>query len=271
MTLEKDSNIQFDINFTVNNLKNFNVAIIQAIKEREKDFDTENIEYELENGIGLRNESFVFHSIFLISTISTANIEYLRKAHEESKTDLLQSLKNETSSSKKETTKHGLSLLDKEFKDLEEKFDKPQGNIRIRFEAKDTIDENDYHKAFMNNTDQYILDLVNKLIKTDFEINLYGSFYFDKNKYSLIQDFLFREKIEFQKDIREKIGQLYLNKINFKIEDSPIGISSLEIGEYDEEYNIRIRIDLKTKNITNLIEKYDILIDLIKPFIQEVD
>ena len=271
MTLEKDSNIQFDINFDVSNLKNFNVAIIQAIKEREKNFENENMDYELENGIGITNQSFAFHSIFLSFAISTINIEYLRKAHEESKKELSQNLENDQSLERKETIKHGLSLLDKEFKDLAEKFDKPQGNIRLKFEAKDTIDENDFQRAFMNNNEQYILDLVNKLIDTDFRVNLYGSFYFKKTKYILIQDFGFREKMDFQKDIIEKIGQLYLKRINFKIKDSPIGINSLEIGEYDEEYNLRIEINFKTKNITNLIEKYDILINLIKPFIQEVD
>lgn len=271
MMLEKESNIQFDIDFEVSNLKNFNLAVIKAIKEKEKDFEIRNREKELEKGIALRNQGFVFYSIFLNFSISTVNIEFLRKTHEESNKEVLQDLENENSLERKEIIKHGLSLLDKEFKDFEEQFDKQQGNLKLKFEAKDTIDEIDFQKAIMNNTEQYILDLVNKLINTDFEINLYGSFYFDKNKYSLIQDFGFREKIEFQKDIREKIGQLYLKKINFDIEDSPIGISSLEIGEYDEEFNIRIEINFKTKNITNLIEKYDILINLIKPFIQEED
>ncbi len=271
MILEKKSNIQFEIDFEVTNLKNFNLAVIQAIKEKEKDFEIGDRENDLEKGIALRNQGFPFYSIFLNFSISTVNIEFLRETHEESKKELLLNYENENSLERKKIVKHGQSLLDKEFKEFEEKFDKQQGKIRLKFEAKDIIDKDDFQKAIKNNKEHYILDLVNSLINTDFEINLYSSFYFNKNKYSLIQDFGLREKIEFQKDIREQIGQLYLKKINFKIEDSPIGISSLEIGEYDEEYNIRIEINFKTKNISNLIEKYEILINLIKPFIQEVE
>ena len=271
MILEKDSNVDFDIDYKISNLKNLNLSLVQAIKEKQKDFEIKNEESELENGIALGTQEIVFYSIFLNFSISTANIEFLRKAHEESKKELLEDLKSENSLDKKEIIKHGISLLDKEFKDFEQKFERPKGNIRLKFEAKDTIDEINFQKALKDNSEQYLLDLVNKLISTDFEVNLYGSFYFNKNRYSLIQDFGLREKIEVQKNIKEKIGQLYLKRINFEIEDSPIGISSLEIGEYDEEYNIRIEINFKTKNITNLSEKYDMLINLIIPFIKEVD
>lgn len=271
MTIEEDSYIQFDIDFDISDLKNFSVALIQEIKEREKDFENGDIAFELENRLGLRNQTFVSRSIFLVSTISAVNIEFFRKAHEESKKKLLRDLESEDSLEKQETVKHGISLIDKEFKEFETKFDKPLGNIILNFTAKDTLDETGFLKAITNNNEQYKIDMINKLITTDFEVNLSGSFYFDKNRYSLVQDFGFREKIEFQKDIREKIGQLYLKRIKFNIDDSPIGINSLEIGEYDEEYNISISIDFKTKKITNLIEKYDILINLIKTLIQEVD
>ncbi len=271
MILEKDSNIQFDIDFEISDLKNFNSAIIQAIKEKQKDFKYKNIEKEIETGIGIRTLRFVFYSIFLNFSIYTFNIEFLRNDLEETKKEMLKDLEFENSLDKKELIKHGISLLDKEFKAFEGKIENPKGNVKLKFEAQDIIDEIDFQKAIINNSEQYVLDLINNLISTEFEVNLYGSFYFNKNKYSLIQDFGLREKIEVQKDIREKIGQLYLKKINFIIEDSPIGISSLEIGELDKEYNIRIEINFKTKKIINLVEKFDLLKNMIKTFIQKVD
>ena len=271
MILEKDSNIEFKIDFKISNLKDFNLSVVQAIKEKQKDFDIENIEKELENRMGLLSKSLVFYSILLTFNISTLNIQFLKNKNEESKKKLLQELEDENSLDKKEIFKHEISFLDKEFKDFEQKFKSPKGSIKLKFEANDIINEMDFQKAIMNNSEQFLLDLTNKLINTDFEVNLYGSFYFNKKKYSLIYDIGLRKKIEFQKGIREKIGQLSLKKINFTIEDSPIGISSLEIGEYDEEYNIRIEVNFKTKDVTNLLEKYDMIRNLIKLFIQEVD
>ena len=265
MNFLEDSRICFCAHFKIKDFENFNRSLIKLIKKKQPDF--KELEETVKLGFDIEHKTS-HESIGISFKMYSRSLEKLIKKKDKSKERLLKKFQEKTIEAEK--YKESLDFIDTAHEKIQSRYKIPRGSIIIRLDPINVVNEDDFKRAIENFYDRDLVNLINDLIPGEFKVKTCGFLYLDKEEISFIEGFELRKKLEFQKEVREKIGTAYVRKMTLDIEDSPIGIENLAFGEDKRNYNIDLKLDFKTNNISDLSEKYNSLIDFIKYFIDEV-
>ena len=241
MKFAENSRFCFCVEFDLTDYDEFNEIIRKEYKKIHIDYE---IPDDLTKSINLRNNDFiapVFYS-FNIESRSSEDIMSVDEKQDE---------------------------IIKEYKEEQKKyFEIPKAHLRIDFNIKKPISEDDLLRIFENYPEKSLIKRIENIINKDFNIItcVYANF---NKKTEVLQGIKLRKLLEFPRGINEKVGNPYIRLIGFDVKDSPLGVEELEFGEEEDKKIFNMKMKFKNKKMSNLKEIFRTLNDTIKLFVLE--
>lgn len=263
MILEKDSRICLCSQFKVNKIEDYN----KAIRLKWKNIHKENkLKKNLEADLHIKyiNLLFPFEYILEIDSISLSEIE---KAYKQEKKDL-EKIYNESVEEDKEKIEKRIAYLEETYKEGREFFKNARSMLKIDLRLKDCIEDSKIFEIIEKFPEKHIYEEIEKNVDENFEVTTCSYINLNK-KLDLMHGYDFNRKLDFPKEIKEQIGEVFVKVINVNIFNSPLGIKEMEFGENDDYKLLNIKVKFSDSKLSNLPEKIKTLMDIIKLFIIE--
>ncbi|HEC37287.1 hypothetical protein LCGC14_1817150 [marine sediment metagenome] len=267
MILEKESFLCFCAHFDLEKVNEFSKKLTKYFEDNKTTFNiTEELDpmdYDLEFQATSEVNSDLLSYKY---EIKIRKIEKLIEKYQEVKEMLLKNPEKAKKSEKELGTK--INEVDEFIKELEAKkkpLPLPKASVKFEIQNQKKIDEKTFQKAIKDNPEHKFFDLINKILNTEFRCTLCAFIYLNKEDYSLY----YESELFFQKELQDKIGTLSSSKIILNIEESPFGIGQIALGESKKKINVDMRIEFKSGDISNIVDKYNFIMNMIRTFIQE--
>ena len=267
MIFEEDSRFCFCIDFILKNQDLFLENLNKIIKADEEGY----VDLKLPLKIPLRLDRIVHFNLMTKKTSSY--IEDLKTKEEETRrliNTYSKKLGEITNTEEKLQKQKDLLFLEESIKEFKGSISKLGGNFRIELRTINPTDEEHIKKTLEIIPEREIFKLIEEVSDEHLFLNLCCFFYLDKKKYSFKHGFKFGQELNFSKDVSEQIGSAKISGISLMINDSPLGIEKLELGEKDESLKLEMELGLEIDTILNIMEKIKILFEIIKIFFIEV-
>lgn len=263
MIFEKGSRICLCARLKYDSIKEINQTIRLKWKELHREL---RIEKDLDADLHLRyyNQLPPFEYMLEIESFSR---DKLKETFEKRIKDLEKTYKKSLDANKKEIEKR-ISFLEKTYEEGKELFKVSRLMFNIDFRLKDSIEVSRIIKIIEKLPEKPIFNMIDEKFDKSFEVTLCSFLNFDK-KLDLMHGYEFNRKLDFPKEIKEQLGEAFINMISLNIVNSPLGIKGIKFGEDDDYKLLNIKIKFSDNKLSNLLEKIKVLLDIIKLFIME--
>jgi len=242
MKFAENSRFCFCVEFDLKNYKKFNEIIRKEFQKIHN--DTNKTPKDITRPLNLRNKQLITPVLysFNMESFSLDNI----KPSDETLNEII----------KEDIEKQ------KEF------FKIPKAHLRIEFKTRKSIFEEKFFEIFEKYPEKTIVEKIEKQTNDNFNITTCVDANFDKNA-KVLQGIKLRRSFKFPGGINEKIGVPYIKLIGLDIMDSPLGVEEVEFGEELNKKVFNMRMEFKTKNISDIKDIFKTINDMIKLFVME--